>query len=42
MALAMNMGSFGDFQHMSIFELLDVCEDLKEIQEAAKEASKLK
>lgn len=41
-ALAMNMGSYGEFVHMSVFELLDVCEDLKEIQEEAKEAAKSK
>lgn len=38
----MNMGSYGDFVNMSVFELLEVCEDLKEIQEEVKEAGKSK
>lgn len=42
MVLAMNMGSFGSFFNMSIFELLDVCEVMKEIQDEAKEASRKK
>lgn len=40
MVLAMNMGSFGSFLNMSIFELLDVCETMKEIQDDMKETSK--
>lgn len=40
MVLAMNMGSFGSFLHMSIFELLDVCEVMKEIQDDMKERKK--
>lgn len=38
MILAMNMGSLGSFLNMSIFELLDVCEVMKEIQDDMKEA----
>lgn len=41
-ALAMNMGSYGDFVNMPVFELLEVCEELKELQEEAKEAGKKK
>lgn len=42
MVLAMNMGSLGSFLNMSIFELLDVCEVMKEIQDEVKEAGKSK
>lgn len=36
------MGSYREFISMPVFELLEVCEDLKELQEEAKEAGKKK
>lgn len=43
MALAVNLGDYGTFLHMSIFDLVDVCEDLKDIQRSARKgANRLK
>jgi hypothetical protein len=42
-ALAVNLGGYDTFLHMSIFDLVDVCEDLKDIQRSARKgANRLK
>ncbi len=40
MALAMNMGDFGYYMNMPVLELLDFCEDYKELCKEIKEARK--
>lgn len=40
MALAMNMGDFSYYMKMPVFELLDLCDDYKELCREIKEARK--
>lgn len=40
MALAMNMGGFDYYMKMPVFELLDLCNDYKELCREMKEATK--
>lgn len=40
MALAMNMGDFGYYMKMPVFELLDLCDDYKELRREIKGAWK--
>lgn len=40
MALAVNLGGYDTFLHMSIFDLVDVCEDLKEMQKDAQRSAR--
>lgn len=40
MALAMNMGDFGYYMNMPVFELLDFCNDYRELCREIREARK--
>ncbi|MCX4327698.1 MAG: hypothetical protein OSJ45_10450 [Lachnospiraceae bacterium] len=39
MALAMNMGDFSYYMNLPVFELLDLCDDYKELCREIKEAA---